>query len=35
MTKKDNSAVLDISKWPNAQKLVARCAEFLNEVEDL
>ncbi|KAL1865800.1 hypothetical protein VTK73DRAFT_5047 [Phialemonium thermophilum] len=31
----DQSSVLDISKWPTAQKFVARCAEFLNEVQDL
>jgi hypothetical protein len=35
MVKKDTAAVLDISKWPTAQKFVARAAEFLNEVEDL
>lgn len=35
MSKKDTASVLDISKWPTAQKFVARCSEFLNEVEDL
>lgn len=35
MSKKDPASVLDISKWPTAQKFVERCSEFLNEVEDL
>lgn len=35
MANKDSSAVLDISKWPTAQKFVARATEFLNEVQDL
>ncbi|KAI1633361.1 p-hydroxylaminobenzoate lyase [Biscogniauxia mediterranea] len=29
------AAVLDLSKYPTAQKLVQRCCEFFEEVEDL
>jgi hypothetical protein len=35
MSKKDSSAVLDLSKWPTAQAFVARATEFLQEVQDL
>jgi hypothetical protein len=35
MDKTDVAAVLDISKWPNAQAFVARAGEFLHEIEDL
>lgn len=31
----DPSSVLDIEKWPSAQRFVERCTEFLNEVQDL
>lgn len=32
---KDAATVLDLSLWPSAQAFVARCSEFLQEVEDL
>jgi hypothetical protein len=32
---KDTAAVLDLSLWPTAQAFVARCTEFLQEVEDM
>lgn len=35
MASTDAAAVLDISQWPTAQKFVARCSEFLHEVQDL
>jgi hypothetical protein len=35
MAKVDTAAILELSKWPTAQKLVARASEFLNEVQDL
>ena len=36
MTGTDPAATaLDISEWPTAQKFVAKCSEFLNEVQDL
>lgn len=31
----DQAAVLDLSKYPAAQKFVDRCCEFFEEVEDL
>ncbi|KAI0470639.1 p-hydroxylaminobenzoate lyase [Xylariaceae sp. FL0804] len=34
-TQVGQSAVLDLSKYPTAQKLVDRCCEFFAEVEDL
>ncbi|UNI17863.1 hypothetical protein JDV02_004177 [Purpureocillium takamizusanense] len=35
MTKPDKAAVLDLDKWPAAQKFVSRCAEFFDEVKNL
>ena len=34
-TKSDAAAVLDIKRWPTAQKFVERCGEFLNTVKNL
>ena len=34
-TNGNQAGILDISVYPTAQKLKARCAEFLAEVEDL
>ncbi|KAH7129913.1 p-hydroxylaminobenzoate lyase [Dactylonectria estremocensis] len=31
----NSRATLDLLQWPNAQKFVNRCSEFLHEVEDL
>lgn len=34
-SKTDAAAVLDLTRWPTAQKFVARCAEFFAAVQDL
>lgn len=31
----DNTESLDLDRYPTAQKLVTRCAEFIKEVQNL
>lgn len=35
MNANDTTAQVDLEAHPNAKKLVTRCAEFFNEVENL
>ncbi|GJN71210.1 hypothetical protein PLIIFM63780_006459 [Purpureocillium lilacinum] len=35
MSPPDRAAVLDLAKWPTAEKFVSRCADFFDEVKNL